>query len=192
MTDIESIKNYLSENLSKKRYKHSLGVADEAVCLAKHYGADTEKAYIAGIVHDVAKEIPTDTAKKLLKEKYGVNTDFVMDSTPKLLHGPLGACIAQSEFSVYDPEIIDAVKYHTTAKADMSLLTKVIYIADYIEPNRDFDGVDELRRVSYEDIDEALLIGLNWTIEELMEKKSMFHPDTVHARNYLLKQLKDK
>ena len=113
---------------------------------------------------------------------------MVMMKTHKLLHGPLRACMIQDLFDINDIEIIDAVKYHTTAKASMNLLTKIIYIADYIEPNRDFEGVDKLRKIAYEDIDEAIMVGVDWTISELIEKNSMFHPDTLHARNFLLFQ----
>lgn len=188
MIDIESIKNYLENNLSKKRYTHSLGVADEAVKLAEHYGADADKAYIAGLVHDCAKEVENSKAKSLLSDRYGLELDPVAMRTHKLLHGPLGTCIAQSEFGICDADILDAIRYHTTAKADMSILTKIIYIADYIEPNRDFDGVGELRELAYKDIDEAILIGIDYTLGELLEGGNMFHPDTVHARNYLLLQ----
>ena len=184
--DIEKVQEYLKERLSEKRYKHSLGVAEEAVKLSEKYGADKEKAYFCGLIHDCAKEIENSEAKRLLTEKYGVCVDEVTFNTHKLLHGPLGACIAQYEFGVYDMQILDAIKYHTTAKADMPVLTKILYIADYIEPNRTFDGVDELRRLAYEDMDKAIYTGLDWTIEELMEKRSLIHPDTVRARNFLL------
>ena len=186
MMEIDAIKTFLKDNLSEKRYKHSLGVADEAVLLAERYGAEKLKAYIAGLVHDVAKEIGNAEAKMLLKGKYNVELDAVEEKTHKLLHGPLGACMAQDIFDIDDVEILDAVRYHTTGKANMSVLTKVLYIADYVEPNRTFEGVDDLRHLAYEDIDKAIMVGINWTFEELMEKNSMFHPDTVHARNYLL------
>lgn len=190
MMEIDSIKEYLEKQLSEKRYRHSLGVADEAVKLAEKYEADKFKAYVAGLTHDVAKEIENSEAKKLLKE-YGVSIDLVSENTHKLLHGPLGACMAQDKFSIDDIEILDAIKYHTTGKANMSLLTKIIYIADYIEPNRDFEDVDKLRKLAYEDLDAAILLGINWTFEELMERYSMFHFDTVHARNYLIMQRKN-
>ena len=186
MPDIEKIKIYLENNLSKKRYTHSLGVAEEAVRLAKHYGANVEKAYLAGLVHDVAKEIPADNALDLLKNKYGAEIDKVTENTFKLMHGVLGTYMIQSEFEICDADILDAVRYHTTAKADMSLLTKIIYMADYIEPNRDFDGVDDLRKLAYENLDNAIMVGIEFTLTELIEKGSMLHLDTVDAYNYLL------
>lgn len=186
MMEENKIMNYLRLKLSDKRYTHSLGVADEAKKLAERYNADVNKAYIAGLVHDVAKEVKTDEARELIQDKFGIYLDSVTYNVPKLLHAHLGACFAQTEFGIYDAEILDAIKYHTTAKADMSILTKIIYIADYIEPNRSFDGVDELRELAYKDIDAAILMGLDFTIEELLQEKKMFHPDTVHARNYLI------
>ena len=188
MIEIQKMKSYLEERLSTKRYKHSLGVADEAVRLAKKYGADEEKAYIAGLVHDCAKEINPVTAIELLESKYGEKVDAVARSAPKLLHGPLGAYIARSEFEIYDEEILGAIRYHTTAKADMDILTKIIYIADYVEPNRDFDGVEALRKAAYENIDEAIITGIDYTISELLEAGRVFHPDTVYARNHLILQ----
>lgn len=182
------IKKYLENALSEKRFKHSLGVAEEAERLADKYGTDKKKAYLAGLVHDVAKEIDTDSARNMLKDRFGIRVDPVTYNVPKLLHAPLGACLAQTEFGIFDAEILDAVKYHTTAKADMSLLTKIIYMADYIEPNRDFEGVEELRKQAYQDLDEAIITGLDYTISELLSDGKMFHPDTVHARNYLILQ----
>lgn len=188
MMEESKIKKYLENALSEKRFKHSLGVAEEAERLADKYGADKKKAYLAGLVHDVAKEIDTDSARNMLKDRFGIRVDPVTYNVPKLLHAPLGACLAQTEFGIFDAEILDAVKYHTTAKADMSLLTKIIYMADYIEPNRDFKGVEELRKQAYQDLDEAIITGLDYTISELLSDGKMFHPDTVHARNYLILQ----
>lgn len=188
MIEIQKMKSYLEERLSDKRYKHSLGVADEAVRLAKRYGADEEKAYIAGLVHDCAKEVNPETAIELLENKYGEKVEAVARCAPKLLHGPLGAHMAKSGFEICDTEILDAVRYHTTAKADMHILTKIIYIADYIEPNRSFDGVDELRKAAYEDIDKSIITGIDYTLAELLEAERVFHPDTVYARNYLILQ----
>lgn len=188
MMEESKIKKYLENALSEKRFKHSIGVAEEAERLADKYGADKKKAYLAGLVHDVAKEIDTDSARNMLKDRFGIRVDPVTYNVPKLLHAPLGACLAQTEFGIFDAEILDAVKYHTTAKADMSLLTKIIYMADYIEPNRDFEGVEELRKQAYQDLDEAIITGLDYTISELLSDGKMFHPDTVHARNYLILQ----
>ena len=186
MTGIEEIKAELSKILSEKRYVHSLGVADEAKKLACKYGVDENRAYLAGLVHDCAKEVPPQDMEGILKTKYGVSVDSMSKLTPKILHGVLGACEAQSKFGIYDPEILDAVKYHTTGKGNMSMLAKIVYIADYIEPNRDFDGVDELRRLAYTNIDEAIIKGIDDTIADLIKRGLLLHPDTIHARNDLV------
>lgn len=192
MIPFKTITDELQERLSSKRYQHSLGVAEEAVRLAKHYGADEEKAYLAGLVHDCAKEIPGEKTVTLLREKYGVTPDAIALRTPKILHGALGACIAQSEFHIDDPEILDAIRYHTTGKANMSLLSKIIYIADYIEPGRNYPDVDKLRKMTYEDIDRAMLFGIDFTIGKLIETGIVIHPDTLHCRNDLLIALEEK
>ncbi len=182
----DEIKADLKKILSQKRYIHSLGVADEAERLARRYGANPDKAFLAGLVHDCAKEFPPDKMESMLKSMYGVSVDAMSRLMPKILHGPLGACEAQRKYNIYDPEILDAVKYHTTGKGGMSLLGKIIYIADYIEPNRDFEGVEVLRKLAYDNIDEAIIYGIDETIKDLIDRGLVIHPDTVHARNDLI------
>lgn len=183
--EVRKIQQRIQSTLSEKRFLHSLGVAEEAQKLALHYGASEEKAYLAGLLHDCAKEIPAEQALTML-DKYGIVVDEITKRTPRLLHGSLGACFSQAEFEITDPEILDAVRFHTTGKANMNLLTKIIYIADYIEPNRRFDGVEELRVLAYESIDSAIIRGIDYTITDLIQSGLALHPDTIHARNYLL------
>ena len=171
---IDNYKNKLKSTLSEKRYKHSLGVCDEAVKLAEKYGADTEKAYTAGILHDCAKGYDTDEQIKLC-QKYGV-----------VLHAPLGAKIAKAEYGVNDKDVLDAIMCHTVAKENMSLLDKIIYIADMIEPMRDFVGVEELRKAAYENIDMAFILGLKQSIVFNAQKNKIIHPNTLSAWNYML------
>lgn len=192
MTDIEEIKAQLKRDLSEKRYVHSLGVADEAKKLAVRYGVDPDRAYIAGLVHDCAKEVPPQDMEGILKSRYGVTVDSMSRRMPKILHGALGACEAQRRFGIYDPEILDAVKYHTTGKGGMSMMAKIIYIADYIEPNRDFDGVEHLRQLAYKDIDEAIIKGIDDTIIDLIGRGLLLHPNTIHARNDLVIKRENK
>lgn len=181
----EQIKMRLERLLSKERLSHSLGVSSEAVRLAVHYGADVEMAELAGLVHDCVKEF--DFGEMIdLCARYGVCLDDVTKEEKKLIHANLGAEYAKKEFGIDDEQIYDAIKYHTTAKADMPLLTKIIYVADYIEPNRKFDGVDELRRLAYIDLDAAILEGLDFTIKKLMGNRKMLHPETINARNYII------
>lgn len=188
MIEINIIQEKLKNTLSEKRYKHSLGVADEAVKLAKLYGADVEKAYVAGLVHDCAKEIKTEAAVKMLKEDYNIIPEESFLYVPRLLHGLLGSCIARSEFGINDEEIIDAVRYHTTGKADMSLLTGIVYIADYIEPGRSYNDVDVLRKITYKNLEEGILYSSDYTICDLVKKGIVIHPDTMYCRNYLIKK----
>ena len=155
---IDNYKNKLKSTLSEKRYKHSLGVCDEAVKLAEKYGADTEKAYTAGILHDCAKGYDTDDQIKLC-QKYGV---------------------------VLDDITLACIMCHTVAKENMSLLDKIIYIADMIEPMRDFDGVEELRKAAYENIDRAFILGLKQSIVFNAQKNKIIHPNTLSAWNYML------
>lgn len=184
--DIKILDSHVRSMLSEKRYNHSIGVADTAKKLAKLLGADEEKAYTAGLLHDCAKEIEPETALKRLKA-YGITVDEVSLSSPALLHGPLGACIAQIEFGISDPEIFDAIWFHTTGKAAMNTLTKIIYIADYIEPSREFESVDKLRELAFSGkLDEAIVKAAGRTIQYSIEKGRTIHPDTVHARNYIL------
>ena len=192
MVSIDVIKKELKHRLSPKRFQHSLGVAEEAARLANRYGANPEKAYLAGLIHDCAKEIPAKDVVKLLTERFGVTCDEVALQTPWILHGPLGACVAKQEFGIEDPEILDAVWYHTTGKAGMELFSKIIYIADYIEPNRTYPDVEVLRTLTYEDIDRAILFGIDYTIGELVKRKTVIHPDTMHCRNDILMKMTAK
>ena len=111
MMETTKIKNYLQGMLSPKRYQHSLGVAETPAPQARHYRADEEKAYLAGLVHDCGKEVEPEDAAGILKERYGITADAMSLKMPRLLHGPLGACMAQSEFDIYDPEVLDAIRY---------------------------------------------------------------------------------
>ena len=157
---IDNYKNKLKSTLSEKRYKHSLGVCDEAVKLAEKYGADTEKAYTAGILHDCAKGYDTDEQIELC-QKYGVVLDDITLACKPVIHAPLGAKIAKTEYGVNDKDVLDAIMCHTVAKENMSLLDKIIYIADMIEPMRDFDGVTSLEKQRTKILIRHLFLDLN-------------------------------
>ncbi|MDD3766025.1 MAG: bis(5'-nucleosyl)-tetraphosphatase (symmetrical) YqeK [Eubacteriales bacterium] len=186
--DTEQIKECLLSQMSQKRFLHSQGVSSEAKKLARIYGADEEKAELAGLVHDCVKEMPYDEMIKKCQE-YGITLDPVAAAEKKLIHAVLGAEWAKRELGVGDEGIYNAIRYHTTAKADMPLLTKVVYVADYIEPNRTYEGVEQLRRLAYSDLDGASLVALDYTINKLVASHRMLHPDTVNARNFLLMNL---
>jgi len=183
--DYFEIKEKVRQMLPRERFEHSQNVADTAVELAEHHGANVEKASIAGILHDCAKEVSYEQAIEIFK-KFGLVIDDITLNNPKLLHGPVGACMAQYELGIVDTEILDAVWFHTTAKSNMNLLTKIIYIADFIEVGRTQEGVGELRKLAYSDIDSAIIAALGFSISKTIRSGSLVHPDSIHARNYLL------
>jgi predicted HD superfamily hydrolase involved in NAD metabolism len=177
---------YLKENLKGTRLEHTLSVRDTAIKLAEIYGEDVEKARIAALIHDCAKYIDYKEMLNII-EKCGYNNMEADVEIKGILHAPVGACLAKTIMGVEDEDILNAIIYHTTGRKNMSLLEKIIYLADYIEPHRNFPGVDEVREVAYkEDLDKALLISLNKTIKYIIEKGQLLHINTVEARNYLL------
>ncbi len=168
-----------------KRVAHVMGVEEEAVRLAKFWGADPELARHAGILHDCTKYL--ELAPQLhLCEKYGIPLDDLEQKAVKLLHSKTGACIAKYIFGEPD-EVYEAIFWHTTGRANMTLLDKILYMADYIEPNRDFDGVEELRRLAYTDLDQAMLLGVESTIQEMEQRGVPIHKNTLAARDWLKK-----
>ena len=169
-----------------KRVAHVMGVEEEAVKLAKFWGADAELARHAAILHDCTKYLDLD-AQLQLCAKYGIPLDGLERQAVKLLHSKTGACIAKYVFGEPD-EVYEAIFWHTTGKADMTLLDKVLYMADYIEPNRDFEGVDQLRKLAYQDLDQAMLLGVDSTIRDMEERGYLIHTNTLNARQWLLNQ----
>lgn len=147
----------LKDKLTEKRFVHSVGVEYTASCMGFLYGADMKKARIAGLLHDCAKCIPTE--EKLTKaEKYGLPVNSSERANPDLLHGKLGGYYARTKYGINDKEILDAITYHTTGRPGMTLMDKIIYVADYIEPNRKMlNELPEIRREAFQDIDKALL-----------------------------------
>ena len=169
--------------LKHKRIPHVLGTEQEAIRLAERYGADVEKARVAALLHDCTKKLDMP-AQLALCGQYGIALDELEQRALKLLHSKTGAAIARDVFGV-DDEVYSAIWYHTTGHANMTKLEKIIYLADYIEPSRDFPGVDTLRKVCYEDLDKGLLLGLEMTIEEMTAMGNPVHRATVEARDWL-------
>lgn len=159
--------------------------------LAKVYGCDKYKARLAGLIHDCGK-IENDRELLKIAFEFGIIHDDVKDVNIALLHGPLGAEIAKNEFEIKDLEILNAIRYHTTGKENMSLLEKIIYIADYIEPNRDFPLVEEIRRLAFLDLDKAILLAMDNTIKYVVDNGWVLDTETVKARNFLIMKSKEK
>ena len=169
--------------LKYKRIPHVLGTEQEAIRLAERYGGDVEKARVAALLHDCTKKLDMEEQLALCRH-YGIELDELEQKALKLLHAKTGAAIARDVFGV-DEEIYHAIWWHTTGHANMTLLEKIIYLADYIEPSRDFPGVDTLRQVCYEDLDKGLLLGLDMSIQEMTEMGNPVHRATVEARDAL-------
>ena len=171
--------------LKPKRMPHVLGTEQEAIRLARRYGADETDARIAALLHDCTKKLDMEQQLALCR-RYDIRLDELEQHALKLLHAKTGAAVARDLFGVKDA-VYEAIRWHTTGKPDMTLLEKVIYLADYIEPNRDFPGVDELRRAVYDDLDKGLLMGLSDTIDEMERMGNPVHHDTLEARDFLLR-----
>lgn len=169
--------------LKHKRIPHVLGTEQEAIRLAERYGADVEKARVGALLHDCTKKLSLTEQLDLCRQ-YGIPLDDLERQTLKLLHAKTGAAIARDVFGV-DDEIYSAILWHTTGRAGMTLLEKILYLADYIEPSREFPGVDKLRAVCYKDLDAGLLMGLEMTIGEMNELGSPVHRATIEARDAL-------
>ena len=169
--------------LNHRRIPHVLGTEQEAIHLAERWGADVNKARRAALLHDCTKKLnlPEQLA---VAERFHVPLDEMERREIKLLHAKTGAGIAEAVFGT-DGEMTNAIRWHTTGRGGMTLLEKIIYLADYIEPTRDFPGVEELRRRCYEDLDAGLLLGLEMTIREMEERNAPIHPKTLEARDAL-------
>jgi len=179
------IEDYLKTHLNVQRYEHSLRVRDTSVKMAEFYSADREKARLAGLVHDCAKDMSASQLKELVS-KHGYTIDEVCKYSSAIMHGLGGAIIAKEVMGIEDEDVLNAVTYHTTGRKGMSILEKIIYLADYIEPMRNFPMVEKLRDLSYKSLDEALLLSFNNTINYVIARGQLLHYDTIAARNYLL------
>nr|WP_273701823.1 bis(5'-nucleosyl)-tetraphosphatase (symmetrical) YqeK [Tepidanaerobacter acetatoxydans] len=181
------MKRKLRKSMNDKRFLHSLGVMQTAEKLAGRYGEDIEKAKVAGLLHDCAKGLDMECQLKLAKY-FGILLDDIERREKVLIHGPLGAAIAKVEYGINDEQILTAIKVHTTGDADMSLLDRIIFLSDFIEPNRCFPGVEELRVKAFQDLDDAIIGAFDSTIRYVLSKKSLLHPRTILGRNFILMQ----
>ena len=175
----------LKKNIGLKRYNHSIGVMNTSIELAKHYNCSVEKAALAGFLHDCGK---LQGEKNLLKvaSNFDIILDNVMKNNKELIHGVLGEVLAKKEYNVMDEEVLNAIRFHTTGREDMSLLEKIVYIADVIEPGRSFKGVEEIRELAYRDINKSSLYSMDNTIKFIVDRGSLMHLDTIKARNQLI------
>ena len=168
--------------LKPKRVKHVEGVENEAVKLARRWGEDADTAAEAGILHDITKSFPHEKQLKLC-EKYGIMLEAAERETPALLHAITGAAFSRELFGISDA-VYGAIRWHTTGRPDMSLLEKIVYLADYIEPTRDFEGIKKLRKLCFEDLDAAMALGLKMSLEEIRRRGDEPFRDTEDAYLY--------
>ena len=180
----EQLEEAVVSLLKPNRIAHVLGCADTARKLAAHWGADETDAHRAGLLHDITKAMDGPLQLTLCRE-YGIVLDKFSQENPKTLHALTGSYAARQIFGENEA-VVSAIRSHTTGKADMNLLEKIIYVADYMEPNRDFPGVEELRYWAYADIDKALKLGLTMTLDMLKTQKRQISPASQSALQYLL------
>ncbi|AIM15678.1 bis(5'-nucleosyl)-tetraphosphatase (symmetrical) YqeK [Neobacillus sedimentimangrovi] len=172
--------------LTEHRYQHTLGVMETAISLARLYGADEKKAELAAIFHDYAKFRPKEEMREIIKS-HSFPQDL-LEYNAELWHAPVGAYLVEKEAGITDKEVLDAIRYHTSGRPGMTLLEKIIYLADYIEPGRQFPGVDEVRELAKESLDRALIKSVQNTINFLMKKNQRVYPETFHMYNDLIKK----
>ncbi len=186
---MQEYKDLLKSQLSEERYTHCVNVANAAIKLAKHYDCDQNKAYTAGLLHDLTKELKEKEQLDIIN-KYGVKLDYVSYNSKKTWHSKTAAELIKHELNISDEDIINSISYHTTARANMSKLEKIVYIADLISDDRDYKDVEYVRSLAFESLDKCLLFCLEYTIKNLVERKSLIAVDTFDAYNYYL--AKDK
>ena len=186
MEKIEEIKEDLKNILSEERYIHSMGVMETAKRLAEIYNISEEKASLAGLTHDIAKEMKPEEYLSYVKE-HSIEIDEVERNNPKLLHGKVGADIVKNKYNL-DKQIQDAIKYHTTTNKDMDMLAKIVYVADKIEPNRKSEAYDieTERKMAKESINKTIIYIINEYIKSLIEKEKLIHPNAIETRNKLI------
>lgn len=175
----------LKSRLNVNRFYHSVCVADEAKRLAEKYGADTEKAYLAGLLHDITKNSSKEEHLQIFSQ-FGIMLNDIEKRAEKLWHAMSGAAYVKYILKIEDDEIVSAIRYHTTAKADMTLLEKIIYLADFTSADRDYDDVSVIRQYVDESLDKAFIYALQYSICDLVNNKRCVHLDTLEAYNQVV------
>lgn len=188
----KKIMHDLSASLSAYRYTHSVGVAGTARSLAMEYGVNPDMAEIAGLLHDAAKELPLPEMQRLAAKAFADTLGPEIMGIGGLLHGYAAVTIARETYGLCEAEFLDSLAHHTTGAPHMGTLEKIIFVADYIEPNREYDGVEALRQAAARDLDEAVLAGYDSTIGHLLEQHKFIFTGTVVNRNAHIAYMKGK
>ena len=193
MKSVDYYKSIIKSRLSEGRYIHSLNVAASAAELSKIYNCNRDKAYLAGLLHDITKEESLDVQYRLIEENSHSLTKLERNN-PSVIHQMSGEAYCRLKLGITDEEILSAIRYHTTGKANMTTLQKVVYTADFISADRNYPDVDIMRKKTDTDFFDGMLYSLTYTITKLAQQSKQIHPDTLHCYNWVLdiKNMKQK
>ncbi|SFI62633.1 putative HD superfamily hydrolase of NAD metabolism [Paenibacillus sp. UNC496MF] len=175
--------------MPERRWTHTLGVMATSVVLAERFGGDPERAERAAILHDVAKYWQTARMETIIREQH--MPEELLHYDKELWHAPVGAFVARRDYGVDDPEILDAIRYHTSGREGMTRMDKIVCLADYMEPGREFPGVAHIRELAEHSLEQALIAGFDSTISYLLQQGKRIFPLTVAARNDLILRLRE-
>jgi len=184
--NIDFLKNEIKGILSKKRYEHSIRVLETSIALGRIYNVDLNKLAIASLLHDYAKELKREDLINISRDYFSDETSEYL-SNAEILHSYVGVYFAKEKFNITDPEILNAIKYHTTGRKNMGIIEKIVYLADAIEPKRDYPYVEKIRDLSLINLDKAILLEVNKKIEYLLKENHVIHVNSIEMRNWLLK-----
>jgi len=180
----EALMEATKSQMPERRWKHVLGVVDTAVELADRFGGDRDKAWLAALLHDYTKAWPIERMEKIIRE-HGLPPEL-LEHDKELWHAHVGAWVVRTEHGIDDEEVLDAIRYHTSGREGMTKLDKIVCLADYMEPGRDFPGVNKIRELAQHNLEDALLAGFDSTIRLLLDRGKRIFPLTMLARNDLL------
>lgn len=183
--NLNDYKEIIKPMISERRYIHCVNVSKEAVFLANKYGADEEKAAIAGILHDITKELGNDEQLQIIHDS-GIILDNVQKKAPKLWHGITGSLYIKNNLGIDDEDILNSIRYHTTGRSGMSILEKVIFVADFTSDERTYNGVETMREKSRKSLEEAMLYGFRFTFSDLTKRGLAIHPDEIFCYNEIV------
>ncbi len=187
---VDEAMRLVEKEMPAKRWRHTLGVIESAVALAERFGGDAEKARVAALLHDVAKYWPVERQREAILEDGDAAGLDTLSGDKVLWHSHAGAFVARRDFGVTDAETLNAIRYHTSGRPGMTLLEKIVCLADYIEPGREYPGVERLRELSGHSLEEALVAGFDGTLRFLIEQGKHIYPLTVLTRNDLLTHIR--
>lgn len=189
--EFDQYEKLIKERLSKKRFTHSMNVAEACYQLAERYGADKKQCYLAGLLHDIMKEDLPERQKQYTVDS-GMQPDVAEIETPQLWHAVAGAVYVRDKLGITDEEILAAIRFHTIGCVKMTLLEKIVYLGDMISDERDYKDVDKFRKFCYDDIDKAMSIALIYSIENVCKKCGKIPRYTFEAYNYYMNFNKNK